>query len=86
SQFFTLRRVARTGWDFFALWLKLVVWRRLAPGRAAERKRAVAACSHGGDDGAHAPLHIAAAGRRTFEEAPQRRPICGVNDANHRPT
>jgi len=25
SQFFTLRRVARTGYDFFKLWLKLVV-------------------------------------------------------------
>jgi glycosyltransferase involved in cell wall biosynthesis len=30
SQFFTLRRVAKTLADFFALWLKLVVWRRLA--------------------------------------------------------
>jgi hypothetical protein len=29
SQFFTLRRVARTGYDFFKLWLKLVVRRRL---------------------------------------------------------
>ncbi len=29
SQFFTLRRVAKTLVDFFALWLKLVVWRRL---------------------------------------------------------
>lgn len=28
SQFFTLRRVARTAFDFFALWLKLVVLRR----------------------------------------------------------
>jgi glycosyltransferase involved in cell wall biosynthesis len=26
SQFFTLRRVARTGYDFFKLWLKLVVF------------------------------------------------------------
>src|SRR5262249_13139645 len=25
SQFFTLRRVARTGYDFFKLWLKLVI-------------------------------------------------------------
>jgi hypothetical protein len=25
SQFFTVRRVARTTWDFFALWLRLVV-------------------------------------------------------------
>lgn len=24
SQFFTIRRVARTGWDFFLLWIKLV--------------------------------------------------------------
>jgi len=29
SQFFTLRRVARTAYDFFGLWLKLVIWRRL---------------------------------------------------------
>jgi glycosyltransferase involved in cell wall biosynthesis len=29
SQFFTLRRVARTAYDFFALWLRLVIWRRL---------------------------------------------------------
>jgi glycosyltransferase involved in cell wall biosynthesis len=29
SQFFTLRRVARTGYDFFRLWMKLVVTRRL---------------------------------------------------------
>jgi glycosyltransferase involved in cell wall biosynthesis len=29
SQFFTLRRVARTGYDFFRLWLKLVVAQRL---------------------------------------------------------
>jgi glycosyltransferase involved in cell wall biosynthesis len=29
SQFFTVRRVAKTLVDFFALWLKLVVWRRL---------------------------------------------------------
>jgi hypothetical protein len=26
SQFFTLRRVARTGYDFFRLWLKLVIF------------------------------------------------------------
>ncbi len=30
SQFFTLRRVARTAMDFFALWVKLIVWQRLA--------------------------------------------------------
>jgi len=29
SQFFTLRRVARTGYDFFKLWLKLVIGLRL---------------------------------------------------------
>ncbi len=29
SQFFTVKRVARTGYDFFKLWLKLVVKRRL---------------------------------------------------------
>lgn len=28
SQFFTLRRVGKTAVDFFALWLKLVVWRQ----------------------------------------------------------
>ena len=28
SQFFTLRRVARTGYDFFKLWLKLVIGRQ----------------------------------------------------------
>lgn len=28
SQFFTLRRVGKTALDFFALWLKLVVWRQ----------------------------------------------------------
>ncbi len=27
SQFFTLRRVGKTAWDFFALWMKLVIWR-----------------------------------------------------------
>ena len=30
SQFFTLHRVARTALDFFALWLKLIVWQRLS--------------------------------------------------------
>lgn len=30
SQFFTLRRVAQTAVDFFVLWLRLVVWQRLA--------------------------------------------------------
>jgi glycosyltransferase involved in cell wall biosynthesis len=41
SQFFTLRRVARTGYDFFKLWLKLVVGRRLI--FCAEGKRGDAA-------------------------------------------
>ena len=41
SQFFTLRRVARTGYDFFRLWLKLVVGRRLIFGSAGRRKPAV---------------------------------------------
>ncbi len=30
SQFFTLHRVARTALDFFALWMKLIVWQRLS--------------------------------------------------------
>jgi glycosyltransferase involved in cell wall biosynthesis len=38
SQFFTLRRVARTGYDFFRLWLKLVVARRLNFVAAWKRK------------------------------------------------
>lgn len=38
SQFFTLRRVGKTAWDFFALWLKLVIWRaKPAPARPASR-------------------------------------------------
>ncbi len=41
SQFFTLRRVARTTRDFFKLWLKLVVIPRLPFGTAAKRKSAV---------------------------------------------
>ena len=32
SQFFTFRRVARTAVDFFVLWMKLVVWRRMFHG------------------------------------------------------
>ncbi len=32
SQFFTISRVARTAYDFFALWLKLVARRQSAPG------------------------------------------------------
>jgi glycosyltransferase involved in cell wall biosynthesis len=39
SQFFTLRRVARTASDFFALWLKLVVKPRLTLSPAAPRKQ-----------------------------------------------
>ncbi|MGE0133483.1 MAG: glycosyltransferase family 2 protein [Blastocatellales bacterium] len=38
SQFFTLRRVARTGFDFFKLWLKLVIGRRLIFGADDKRK------------------------------------------------
>ena len=38
SQFFTLRRVARTASDFFTLWLKLVVWPRVALGNVGSRK------------------------------------------------
>ena len=41
SQFFTLRRVARTASDFFKLWLKLVIAPRLRFGAAAKRKAAV---------------------------------------------
>ncbi|MBL8206742.1 MAG: glycosyltransferase family 2 protein [Blastocatellia bacterium] len=41
SQFFTLRRVARTASDFFALWLKLVVWQRLSLSEAKDRKQTV---------------------------------------------
>lgn len=40
SQFFTLRRVARTGYDFLKLWLKLVIGRRLTFG--VERRKATA--------------------------------------------
>ena len=39
SQFFTLRRVARTASDFFGLWLKLVVWPRLSFSQASNRKQ-----------------------------------------------
>ncbi len=38
SQFFTLRRVAKTGYDFFRLWLKLVVGGRLLFGQTGKRK------------------------------------------------
>ncbi|HZF39046.1 MAG TPA: glycosyltransferase family 2 protein [Blastocatellia bacterium] len=39
SQFFTLRRVARTGYDLFRLWLKLVIFS--TPGRAEEESDGV---------------------------------------------
>src|SRR5262249_28647566 len=39
SQFFTLRRVGETVFDFFALWLKLVVTPRLSFVSARERRR-----------------------------------------------
>ena len=38
SQFFTVKRVARTGYDFFRLWLKLVVGRKLNLGSAGKQK------------------------------------------------
>lgn len=38
SQFFTLRRVARTGWDFLALWMKLVVGGSWMPEILGKRK------------------------------------------------
>lgn len=41
SQFFTLRRVARTALDFFALWLSLVVWPRMALSKLGRRKEIV---------------------------------------------
>jgi glycosyltransferase involved in cell wall biosynthesis len=41
SQFFTLRRVARTAGDFFKLWLKLVFLPRLPFSTATKRKAAV---------------------------------------------
>jgi glycosyltransferase involved in cell wall biosynthesis len=41
SQFFTLRRVARTAADFCALWLKLVVKPRLTFTPAAQRKHII---------------------------------------------
>lgn len=45
SQFFTLRRVARTGFDFFKLWLRLVVGRRLILGVEGKRKSVVGTTS-----------------------------------------
>jgi glycosyltransferase involved in cell wall biosynthesis len=41
SQFFTLRRVARTGFDFFRLWLRLVLGRRLTLGLEDKSKSIV---------------------------------------------
>ncbi|MGH9769868.1 MAG: glycosyltransferase family 2 protein [Blastocatellia bacterium] len=41
SQFFTLRRVARTGFDFFKLWLRLIIGRRLISGVDDKRKPTV---------------------------------------------
>jgi len=41
SQFFTLRRVARTGYDFFKLWLKLVIGGQLIFSVENKRKPAV---------------------------------------------
>ena len=41
SQFFTLRRVARTGFDFFKLWLRLVIGWRLIFGLDDKRKSVV---------------------------------------------
>jgi glycosyltransferase involved in cell wall biosynthesis len=40
SQFFTLQRVARTAYDLFALWVKLVIWPRLALAFAENAKEA----------------------------------------------
>jgi len=41
SQFFTLRRVARTGYDFFKLWLKLVIWQRMMSRTTRKRNATV---------------------------------------------
>jgi glycosyltransferase involved in cell wall biosynthesis len=38
SQFFTLRRVAKTAWDFFGLWLALIVLPRVSFGLLGQRK------------------------------------------------
>lgn len=38
SQFFTLRRVSRTIYDFFILWWKLIVWQRLFPPALSHKK------------------------------------------------
>lgn len=39
SQFFTLRRVAKTGYDFFKLWLKLVIFSNQSRTEAESEKR-----------------------------------------------
>ncbi len=49
SQFFTLPRVARTAFDFFALWLKLVVLRQRAP-RVARSYQPLTKPGRGGED------------------------------------
>jgi glycosyltransferase involved in cell wall biosynthesis len=43
SQFFTLRRVARTAYDFFRLWLKLVIFSAQARAEEESKKRRPAA-------------------------------------------
>jgi hypothetical protein len=45
SQFFTLRRVARTASDFFVLWWKIVALRRLFPATSALPHREVKSSS-----------------------------------------
>ena len=54
SQFFTLRRVARTAQDFYLLWLRLVVLRRSPMVRASAGEQAPEACCH--EEKRHAPL------------------------------
>ncbi len=41
SQFFTVRRVTRTGFDFFKLWLRLIIGRRLRSDTNDKRKSTV---------------------------------------------
>lgn len=49
SQFFTIPRVARTAYDFFALWLKLVVRPQIAP-RVASGYQALTKPGQGGEN------------------------------------
>ena len=56
SQFFTLRRVARTAQDFYLLWLRLVVLRRSPMVRASAGEQAPEACCH--EEKRHAPLGL----------------------------